>query len=331
MIGPRNRTLLWVAIAFAALLIGGLLYVQYSQSNDSEIEKIALDSSDAQRNQIGQLRFLGGIAIPRMGENLGGLSSLRWDTESERLLSLTDDARWFWLTLEENGHVLTGLSRFHTGPLLGLDGAPLVNPVFSGKGDADSESLTRSKKGGWLVGFEHNHRIWHYPDIAGLPQATPFDPRAIFGQFPANSGLETLTGDEESLFLCVQREPADPKPNCARTAAGKSPELLKIDPPAQLLEYAGVATDADTLSDGTILLMIRSYTAGFGNTVGIVAINPAGEQREIAALAPPITLDNFEGLAVREEGERTFLYFVSDDNFSSDQRTLLVKFELVGE
>ena len=48
-------------------------------------------------------------------------------------------------------------------------------------------------------------------------------------------------------------------------------------------------------------------------------------------LLPPLSVDNFEGLAVREEGGRTFLYIVSDDNFSGSQRTLLMKFEVLPE
>jgi len=49
----------------------------------------------------------------------------------------------------------------------------------------------------------------------------------------------------------------------------------------------------------------------------------------LAELLPPLTLDNFEGLACRanEKGE-TILYLVSDNNFSDKQRTLLLMFAL---
>ena len=36
-----------------------------------------------------------------------------------------------------------------------------------------------------------------------------------------------------------------------------------------------------------------------------------------------------EGVALRREGDRTFVYLVSDDNFNPLQRTLLMKFELL--
>lgn len=71
------------------------------------------------------------------------------------------------------------------------------------------------------------------------------------------------------------------------------------------------------------------------NDTDIVQVALDGTRRELATLRPPLTVDNFEGLAVREEGaeanRRTFLYIVSDDNFSSGQRTLLMKFEVLPE
>ena len=62
--------------------------------------------------------------------------------------------------------------------------------------------------------------------------------------------------------------------------------------------------------------------------------------REVARLAPPLTLDNFEGLDVRRDASgATLLYLVSDDNGCGKrrnvvapralQRTLLLMFELL--
>jgi hypothetical protein len=50
--------------------------------------------------------------------------------------------------------------------------------------------------------------------------------------------------------------------------------------------------------------------------------------REIARLAPPLTVDNFEGLAITREHGATMLWMVSDDNLLFLQRTLLMKFRL---
>ena len=54
-----------------------------------------------------------------------------------------------------------------------------------------------------------------------------------------------------------------------------------------------------------------------------------GTGREIARLAPPLTIDNMEGVSVTVENGRNIVWLVSDDNFFPLQRTLLLKFALV--
>ena len=49
--------------------------------------------------------------------------------------------------------------------------------------------------------------------------------------------------------------------------------------------------------------------------------------REIVRFRTPL-VDNLEGLAVAQSGGRTLVYIVSDDNFSTFQRNLLLLFEL---
>ncbi|HEX9880418.1 MAG TPA: hypothetical protein VGB25_09515, partial [Candidatus Binatia bacterium] len=52
--------------------------------------------------------------------------------------------------------------------------------------------------------------------------------------------------------------------------------------------------------------------------------------KEILLLAPPLEVDNFEGAAVHRDPEKgTFIYLVSDDNYSPLQRTLLLQFRLI--
>ena len=81
-------------------------------------------------------------------------------------------------------------------------------------------------------------------------------------------------------------------------------------------------------ADDTCFVLFRSYVAGQGNRAAIVKLAPDVEPVTLAVLTPSLTLDNFEGLAVREQYGRTYLYIVSDNNFSDDQRTLLMKFEV---
>ncbi|QUL36621.1 esterase-like activity of phytase family protein [Erythrobacter sp. JK5] len=318
---------LWIGgailLAVAALLAAWLIVHRPHASDSPDIVLVPLSEDDPSLVRVGELRYLGGIDLPRLGQNIGGLSGLRWDAGT--LLALTDDARWVRIAVRERDSRLVGVGEITTGSLLGFEGEPLT-----GKEAGDSEALTRSADGGWLVAFERDHRVWRYPALGERPEPTAVDPVALFGALEANRGIETLAGDETGLFACAERwSGPDDLGNCIRQVAGADPERVVVSPQGPLYELGGTPTDADFASDGTLYLLFRSYSPGDGNGAEIVALNPRDERRALATLRPPLTVDNFEGLAVREEGGRTFLYLVSDDNFSGSQRTLLLKFAVV--
>ena len=160
------------------------------------------------------------------------------------------------------------------------------------------------------------------------PEPTGIDPPAIMGTLEPNGGTETLAVDERALFLCAERWKPAPEPNCYWQTEGMGPSALRIDPPADMRGLEAVATDADMASDATLFVLFRSYSRSRGNLGGITALRRDGASPDIATFRAPLSVDHFEGLAGRQEGEKTFLYIVSDDNFSADQRTLLMKFEL---
>ena len=84
------------------------------------------------------------------------------------------------------------------------------------------------------------------------------------------------------------------------------------------------------------LLVERRFTTlgGLSLRLGIIpaaSVRPGArlESREIARLLPPLTIDNFEGIAAwRGPKGETLIALLSDDNFSPLQRTLLLLFEL---
>ncbi|MDJ0979838.1 MAG: esterase-like activity of phytase family protein [Erythrobacter sp.] len=314
----------WIAgaLAIALILVAGVIHRR--GATDDRVVLVALDPDNPSRERVGDLLYRGGIDIPRMDQNIGGLSALRWDEGSGSLVALTDDARWVWFAPVERDGQLVGVADIAIGALRGLDGASLT-----GKAQGDSESLTRSAQGGWLVGFERDHRIWRYPMLSSLPKPTEIDPVAIMGPLEANGGAETLAVDERALFLCAESERPAPQPNCFWQTQGMAPSAFRLDPPEDMLGLGAVPTDADMTSDGRLFVLFRSYTPDRGNTAGILVLRPDDADEDLAVLRAPLTVDNFEGLAVREAEDRTFLYIVSDDNFSSSQRTLLMKFEVL--
>lgn len=320
-----------IALAIAGLIFAVAMIAHSRGQNDTQIVAIPLDPNDPDRNRIGDLEYLGGLDIPPMGQNIGGLSGLRWDVESGRLLAITDDARWVWIKPVENEGRLVGVTDFESGNFLDLEGEALT-----GKERGDSESLTRSADGGWLVGFERDHRIWRYAQLSGIPVETAIDPTNTLGQMESNGGVEALARSEANLILCAERQASEDKANCAiHFGAGLPTGPLPVRPTSTIEALGGVPTDADHSDDEMLFFLFRSYSSADGNGTAIVALRQSGTRREIATVRPPLTVDNFEGIAVRQEGEgdnkRTFLYIVSDGNFSANQRTLLMKFEVLPE
>ncbi|MEP0191669.1 MAG: esterase-like activity of phytase family protein [Erythrobacter sp.] len=321
-----QRTALWGPLLIGALLVCGYLVLhQPLAADETELRQVPLSEEDPTLDRVGDLKYLGGLDVPRMDQNIGGLSGLRWDADSQRLLAITDDARWVWITLEETEDQLTGISKVESGPLLGVDGEPLT-----GKQEGDSEGLTRDGDGPWGVSFERNHRILIYDNgLSGQPGEANQSPTDYLGDLEPNNGAETIAAGKLGHLVCAERVASNQQPNCAYFPDESSRYRAFSVLPSQIIaDLGGVPTDADAMSDGTFLVLFRSYSPAQGNGAAIVSYAPGGTRRELATFRPPLSVDNFEGLAIRQEGERTFLYIVSDDNFSGSQRTLLMKFEL---
>ncbi len=91
-------------------------------------------------------------------------------------------------------------------------------------------------------------------------------------------------------------------------------------------------TSLATLANGDVLALERHYSPVTGVAVRVVHIERATiapratlSGNALATFKPPLTVDNFEGLAVRRSADgASHVYLVSDDNYSPFQRTLLL-------
>jgi cyclophilin family peptidyl-prolyl cis-trans isomerase len=280
--------------------------------------------------QVGELIFRGGVEIAPDKAGIGGISGLEW--HEGQLYAVTDDGRWLVLTPEDVQGRLVDVSEVTLGPLSDERGRKLAS-----KARGDAESLARLMTGDWLVAFEQEHRIWRYADLAGAASGSD----ATFAGLAAaaagpNAGIEALAAFPGGLIACG--EWVDPaRPNCLRVTDGGQ-RAFHLAAPAGIAEAGGVPTDAACRADGTCYVLLRSYNASEGNRAAVVEVAADTSARTLAVLTPPLTLDNFEGLAVRKDANGTFLYLVSDDNFrncedkpgSTCQRTLLMKFLIDG-
>ncbi|MEM7690526.1 MAG: esterase-like activity of phytase family protein [Pseudomonadota bacterium] len=319
-----RRAVYWLAAAIALCVAAFAGFMQWREAVDERIVSVPLSPDDPEQERVGALVYRGGLDIPRMGRNIGGLSALRWDEASGRLLALTDDARFVWMTPIEKGGRLVGIETIETSDLLGLSGEALT-----GKEQGDSESLERTAEGAWAIGFERDHRVWVY--AGGLdqpPVRSAIDPLEALGDLESNGGLEAMARTGGARLICAERQATPDRANCALSRAGGADVTpFAVAPSEAVATLGGVPTDAVAVSDDAFAVLFRSYSPADGNSAAIVAHTLTGERMEIATLRPPLSVDNFEGLAARKEGEGLSFYIVSDDNFSSNQRTLLMKFE----
>lgn len=284
--------------------------------------------------EAGELVFKGGVEIAPDKAQIGGISGLEW--HDGQLYAVTDDGRWLVLTPEDVQGRLVDVSEVTLVPLLDERARPLGN-----KARGDAEALTRLPSGEWLVAFEQEHRIWRYADLEG-PAADAGDrpdaraALALLAKAAPNGGIEAMAATSD-VFLACGEWVGGAEPNCVHASMGGI-SRFNLPAPEGIAEAGGVPTDAACKTDGTCYVLFRSYRPGEGNRAAVVELGRDAAPRTLALLAPPLALDNFEGLAVREDASGTFLYLVSDDNFrncdgnprSGCQRTLLMKFLIKG-
>jgi hypothetical protein len=107
------------------------------------------------------------------------------------------------------------------------------------------------------------------------------------------------------------------------------------DPLSYLPRSGFSPSDAVALKNGDVLVLERRHSlpVRFSARLTLIKANqirPGATLKgeEIVRLEPPMQTDNFEGIAVRETREGTMIFMVSDDNYFTFQRTLLLQFLL---
>jgi hypothetical protein len=197
----------------------------------------------------------------------------------------------------------------------------------------DAEALARDLDGSFIVSFEQDHRLWRYPPPNGFSSPAQSLPTpGELAKAPRNGGIEGVTVLPDGRILAITEEYENPD----GSLKGWLIENNRFVPVSYVPSDGFRVTDLAALSNGDVLVLERrvSLVGAWGARIKLVsrASLRAGAQlkgEEIARLDPPLRVDNFEGIAVREDPEAgTFLYLISDDNYSSFQRTLLLQFRL---
>lgn len=293
-----------------------------------EVTPVALGAE-----RVGALRFRGGVALRSSDEAFGGLSGLEV-LDDGRFVAIGDGGDWFEgrLVLDQDG-ALTGVAEVRTAMMRDENAQPFMN-----KETGDAEDLAQLSDGRFAVSFEQTQTIRIYD----LNRDGPFG-AAVAGprlegveRLPRNVGLEAITATGyNTLLVGAEGGSSD------RTPLWLAPlEARAAVPP--LTDYPLVRgfalTSLDRLPGGGFVALERFYAPVIGARARITrfadaALNQHGgviEKEELAVLAPPMPVDNFEGIsAVRMPNGVTRIYIVSDDNYSPRQRTLLYAFDVV--
>ena len=331
---PRRVRLRWkqshplrTISCLAAILILTSLALP-SSAGQHKVTAVSLNEDDLDATLVGSLTWRGGIVIAMDDPRFGGLSALRISRDGRRLTAVTDRGHWFQAELEYRNGNLSGLRKPRMHPILGPDGKPLSRPW------TDAESLADAGPDGLVVAFEQVHRLWRYDGVPdpSMARARPIVAPDDMRELPNNGGIEALTRLCDGTLLAIAEK--------SRTRQGFVPGWIISGSNWRPLRYRIESrlrpTGAATLPGCDVILVERSFSFLAGLDIRIVRIAAsaikAGAElvpKIIARLPNSLTIDNFEGIAVRRNGSGdTLIYILSDDNFSLLQRTLLFMFRL---
>lgn len=295
--------------------------------------------SDGKHGLTGKLQFVGGFSFTSEEENLGGLSGLRILNEGERLLSVSDQGRWFSAEIQRDGN---------NAPI-GFKDAVLKRlrdekgNRFKSKKHADAEGLEVAGDD-VLVSFERNHRVLRYRLKEGKlgKKGKPYRPAIPKDSLTNNSGLEAIVAlnpegsiEVSDATIAVFSEYSLDKQNNIRgfvsTKSGKW-EKFSVVPKGDFK-----LTDAVKLDDQRILLLERRFSLVMGAAIQIRVVDISAIKKD-ALLDGPIVfsanmasrIDNLEGISVWQTGNaEKRISLISDDNFSALQSNLYLEFKWI--
>lgn len=283
--------------------------------------------SDPDRSRFGALYFRSGLNLKSETSAFGGFSGLWRSPKGQEIIALADNAQCLKARLETSDGRLSGLSRTIMEPLVLSSGTPLRRSRYY-----DTESFTLSG-GAAFVGVERNHAVVRFArDRSGaLVRGVPLPGPKELKDLPSNGGLE-------AIGVAPQRSPlAGALVGIAEGGRGFIFTGKRQGTFGIVRSNSYDVTDLGFLDNGDVLLLERRFSliGGFGCRLRRI---------EAAALKPDVQvdgdivyeseashqIDNMEGLALHQEGDETIVTLISDNNFSSYQRTLLLEFSLAG-
>lgn len=275
-----------------------------------------------------ELRYVDGWSLSSRDRDFGGLSSLI--IEDGRFVSLSDIGAIIRFGIDARGKVRGAR----------VDPLPRGCASDKDKRDRDSESLAHDPVSGrYWIGFEWRNAICR--SDAKFSKAEQLAKPEVMKHWSKTGGPEATVRLADGRFLIFAE---------FAKGTGALPEIAIADrdPTAPDVRYSRALymapehhfspTDAAQLSDGRLLVINRRFEppAYFSARLSLLDAIPAKVSgiisgKTIAKFGRPGITSNFEGVAISNEGGRTFVWLISDNNYMWIEKTYLLKFELVPE
>jgi hypothetical protein len=288
------------------------------------------------RVRFGALEFLGGLELSSDNQYFGGISAIHVFPDGARFLAVTDRGRWLRGRIDSVGDRPLRVEDAEMAPLLGPDGRPL-----GARGWYDAESLALD--GGTVyVGIERANRIvrFDYGRLGLLARGHSVPVPRGMREWPRNQGVEALVFVPKGLplagaLIAISERGLDEAGNIrGLSIGGPSPGAFSL-----LRKNDFDVTAATITPAGDFLVLERRFTLLGGPAMRIRKI-ALSDIKPGAVLDGPVlieadrafAIDNMEALAAhRNAAGDVVLTIIADDNFNPLQRTILLRFAIVGE
>lgn len=312
-----------LAFGIALLSVGGVRTIYPSRSQDILMSRLPLDSHLSIPSMPGGLELVAAWELTSKNDSFGGISALS-ALSNGRFVGIGDAGTLIGFEIPDD-------RRKHWSRI-----APLPNlqgPNMSYK-DRDSEGIAYDPVSGqYWVSFEAHHAIRRY--ATSFARQNGVSRPAAMQDWPKNKGAECLIRLRDGRFLVIA-ETLDDGTHPALLFSGDPVDQDSVTTPLRFRPPAGYrVTDGVQLPDGRIAILNRAigFPEGFSAKISLlhspdISRAKIVSARVIATLASPMLVDNMEGITTTTEGDDTFLWLISDNNFSIFQRTLLMKFRL---
>ena len=296
---------------------------------------VPLNPTDPSQTTVGALEYVAGFALDSTTPEWGGYSGMVMGTDGGSLLAVSDTGHWLKLALTHDmDGKLTGVGAARLEPLLDEAGEPVAGKEWS-----DAEEITAlsnrisapESERRFVVAFERHHRVWSYASVEGVPSgpAQPVGVPEAVASLPENSGLEAIKGSNNGMLSLIAEGAPDPQWGSRGWWLNKDKDWIAFTVErSEGFEPTGLAQS----EAATLVLLERRYTEADGPAARISLLAPTFTRPTrlagyaLAVLRRPLSVDNFEAIATRYGNGALYVYLLSDDNQSDQQRTLLLQF-----